>query len=1478
MKPIKFSLRYPAVTLILTAMVVMIGIHAFLKMQRTEDPTVTIRTGLVAAMYPGATSEQVEKQVTKTLEKHIFKFPEVRKEKTYSTSRPGVAIINVELEDNVKNSDQFWAKLRHELNVVKSTELPAGVMGPVVDSDFGDTVAMLVAIRGKQYGYRELRDFADKIHDEMRTVREAGKLVTYGTQSEEIWVTSSLERMAQYFVDPSQIANALRQRNVIQSGGNFDADRSKVPVRTTGIFNTENEIRNVLVDVSKDGHPAYIKDFAKVERRYQDPTFMVRFDGDPCLLLSVEMQKGKNIVELGEQLDTVFKRLKVLLPPDVQLDLVANQPGVVKERIATLSHEFLLAIISVVIVTIILLPLRVALIAALAIPVTLCGTLGVMNAVGIALHQVSIAALIMVLGIVVDDAIVIADNYVELLDHKVPKAEAAWRCASDVFVPVLTATITIIASFLPLLIITGSSGEFIMALPIAVAIALAVSFIVAVMLTPLLCRFFIKKGLHDHDAVETHGKEKKRSLLDRLQDKYGVWINIFMNRKWLAFTLGGCAFAFGVALFALVPQQFFPSAERDQFVIDVWMPQGTRIEATDAVMGRIEKTLGASKGVAHYATFVGQSAPRFYYNVNPQQPDGAYGQFIVNTASVKDTTRLVKELRPVLAKVAPEAMVIVKEVQQGAQTEAPIEVRISGDDVGELKRLGEQVQGILEGVSFADYVFRDYFNDSYRVDVKVNNELANRLGITDASVSQTLSGAFDGAAVSTFWEGDRPVTIKLRLDQASRSNFADIGNTYLNSDLTRARVPLRAVAQLAPEWQTSRIVRRNGVRTLTIRAFAKPGHYASKILEEAMPKIKALQLPAGYRIDYGGEKFNQDETFPQMLVALGISLVAIFLVLLVQFRNISDPLVVMASIPLTLFGAIFGLIITHNPFGFTAFMGLISLCGIVVRNGIILVDYCNERVAEGATLEQAAREAGSRRLRPIFLTTMAAAVGVTPMIISGSSLWSPLASVIAFGLIFSMFFTLLVVPVIFVAVKSRSLKDKDDSIKPGTAVTVAIMACVLFAGGKEASAEPVKHSLTLSQAVELALKQNSVLKIGRAKVTESDQKIVSARAQYFPLLSNNTKYMALSDKQLVSIPAGSLGNVGGGAFPSNDVKLSQSRTSVLYSETTLAQPTTQLLRIHEANQIARADRGIAEAELTRSANETVLAVHQLYYSLLVACKERDAAQASLTAAQENLREAEEAVKAGNLLDVAATSAKANLLQGRQALIASENRISDVTSELNDLLGLPSDTILDVTEAGLPELTDLAKDQTYEQARARNGELLAARETVEKSYHAVRAARYEYIPDVTIFAKHGYQDGAPFVEKNIGIFGVELSWNIFDWGKRSGEIGQRVAQQSQAEENLARIDKRIGIEIDRAYRKLDRSKQMVDVAREVLSLCQENARLSENGLKAGTVTAAKHAETVAALRKAEMGELQASLEYRLAGAELERIRGVLASSR
>ncbi len=1468
MSPIKASLRYPVVTLILTAMIVIIGIHAFLKMPRTEDPTITIRTGLVMALYPGATSEQVEKQVTKTLEKHIFKFPEVRKEKTFSTSRPGLVIINVELENNVKAPDVFWAKLRHEMNDVRAAELPAGVRGPVVNSDFGDTVAMLIAVHGTRYGYRELRDYVDKIQDELRTIRDVGKLATYGGQSEQIWITSSLERISQYFTDPSRVAQALQQRNVIQSSGRFEAENARVPLRTSGVFTTEEQIRNVLVDVSKTGQPVYIRDFADVERRYQDPTFLVRYDGEPSMLLSVEMQKGKNIAELGDQIALVFERLETLLPPDVNLDLIANQPAVVKSRISGLSHEFLLAIGSVILVTILLLPIRVAVIAALAIPVTLCATLGVMNALGITLHQVSIAALIMVLGIVVDDAIVIADNYVDLLDRKVPKAEAAWRCATEVVVPVFTATLTIIAAFLPLLIITGSAGEFIMALPITVALALAVSFVVAVLLTPILCRFFITRGLHEHGTVKADGSKKKFSLLDQLQATYKQVIRFFMGKKSLAVALGICAFVAGLLLFKLVPQQFFPTAERNQFVIDVWMGQGSRIEATDAVMRRIEQHLAEQKSIAHYASFVGQSAPRFYYNVNPQQPDGAYGQLIVNTVSAEETPQIVGELRDSLARLAPEALVIVKELQQGSLMEAPVEVRISGDDIGELKRLGSEVQGIFAAVPFSQFVHQDYYNDSALVDINVNNELANRLGISDASVSRLLAGAFDGAPVSTFWEGDRPISIMLRLDQESRSSFDDMRNAYVTSQITHASVPLRSIATLAPEWQTSRIVRRNGVRTLTVRGFVAPGHYGSELLKKVAPQVENLQLPPGYRIAYGGEKFNQHETLPQMVGALGVSLIAIFLILLIQFKNISEPLIVMASIPLALLGAIFGLLITNNPFGFTAFMGLISLCGIVVRNAIILIDYINEKLTEGHTLEQAAMEAGERRLRPIFLTTMAAAVGVTPMILSGSSLWSPLASVIAVGLIFSMFFTLLVVPVLYVIVKSRLRK---------TSVTItAVLAFVLCLGSGQSSAETM--NLTLSDAVGLAMTQNSGLKISRKKVEETQQKLISTQADYYPHLSNSTKYSSLSDSSLVTIPAGALGTIPGlGEFPSQTTTFDQGSSTLLISSTTLSQPVTQLFKINAADHIAQSEQKIAEADERKTQDEVILAVHQFYYGLLIAQKQKEAAQATLLAAQESLRESEEGVLSGNLLDVAVTGTRVNLLQNKQLLLSADIQISDLTSELNDLLGLPLDTQLNLSEVSLSEFPVLSRDQYLNEALTHNPELQAAKGAIEKTRHAVSAARDEYIPDITLFAQHIYQDGAPFLTHNIGIFGAQLTWDLIDWGKRGGVVGQRQAQRAQAEENGKRIEQRITVEIDKAYRKLERLEMMIAVAREALTLRRENLRLSENQLLAGTTTEAKHAEVSAAVKKAELDELQACLSYQLGQAEINRIAGSLTSA-
>jgi multidrug efflux pump subunit AcrB len=492
-----------------------------------------------------------------------------------------------------------------------------------------------------------------------------------------------------------------------------------------------------------------------------------------------------------------------------------------------------------------------------------------------------------------------------------------------------------------------------------------------------------------------------------------------MTVAYAALVFGG-----GLVLLLFVPSRFFPFAERNQFVIDVWMPEGTKIEATDSVLRRIEGELRQVPGVQDYAAYLGGSAPRFYYNVNPQEPATNYGQLLVNTASAEETPGLVYRLRKQFAHTCPEAMVIVKELQQGVPMEAPVEVRVVGDDLPKLKQIGAEVIGILRGVPGSEYVHRDFFEDSYDLTIAVKPEVANRVGLTNASIGRQLAGSFEGAPVSTFWEGDRAVDIVLRLDEARRRSFDNIRDAYLTAPLTGTRVPLREVADLKPEWLTSRIVRRNGVRTLTVRSYFAEGHLASEILKAARTKIAALPLPPGYRIDYGGEEESQNETFAEMKGALAASLVGIFLILMFEFRSFKQSLLVMVSIALALLGAVLGLIFTRNPFGFTAYVGIVSLSGIVVRNAIILVDYINERRAGGQNLEAAALEAGRRRLRPIFLTTMAAAVGVTPMIVSGSSLWSPLASTIAVGLIFSMVNTLVVVPVLYVLLERRTLPSQ----------------------------------------------------------------------------------------------------------------------------------------------------------------------------------------------------------------------------------------------------------------------------------------------------------------------------------------------------------------------------------------------------------------------------------------------------------------------
>ena len=1464
MNPVRASLRYPQVTLVLTGMLVIAGITAFLTMPRREDPRITIRTGLVIAEYPGATAEEVESQVTHKIEERLFRFEEVRREKTYSTSRDGLVVINVELNKSVKNSDEFWSKLRLDMAQLKQTDLPSGVRGPIVDSDFGDTVAALIAVKGGNYGYADLKDYAERVEAAIRQIPAASKIKRIGDQKESIEVTGSWERLSQYGVDPRKIEQALQGRNTILFGGRVPSENSKVPIEANGPFQTEEQIRRIMVDVSPTGQPIYLGDLADVRRVYKDPTEYARIGGEPTILLSVEMHEGYNIVEFGKTLHETLTRVQATLPPDVQLEFVADQPRVVSERVRDFTREFGIAIISVILVTMVLLPMRVALVSAVAIPVTVSVTFAMLNAAGIELHQVSIAGLIVVLGMVVDDAIVIADNYVELLDHQVPIPDACWRCASEMAIPVLAATLTIISSFLPLLLLTGACGEFIRALPIAVAVALSVSFVVAMMLTPLINGFFIRKGLHDPSAQQ---KNKRPTALDYMQRYYNRIISWAMQHRRKVLVAAVIAFIAGIGILSLVRQQFFPLAERDQFIIDVWLPEGSRINSTDATVHRIEGVLSKEKEVRNYTSFVGSSFPRFYYNVNPVPTAPNYAQILVNTRTVKGTPKLVNQLRGQLPSVVPEARVFVKELQQGNVMEAPVEVRIVGDDLNTLRSIGDQVQDILNHTPGATYVHTDWHEDQMLAGVDLRQEVANRLGFTNTTVANELAGSFEGETVSTFWEGDRDVDIDLRLDPAQRQTFQNISDTYMLSPITGARVPVDAIASLAPQWHPGRIVRRNGVRTLTVRAFPSEGRLASQVLADAKKQINHMQLPPGYRIEYGGEDESQRETFGEMRTALGISLVLIFLILLLQFRTLSDALIVMAAFPLALPGAALGLFITHNPFGFTAFIGVISLGGLVVRNSIILVDYIHERMKQGVGLEEATLEAGERRLRPIFLTTMAAAVGVTPMILSRSTMWSPLASVIAFGLLGSMFFTLVAIPVLFVVVNSKKYSAKH----------ALVMAACLLLFTLPARSHAQQQPTTLDEALQMAMNKSSTVRLAELKAKEADAKVVQARASYFPDVTNETNAIHINDTQFLTIPAGSLGAYAStGPLPATNEKISLGKQDFVISQTTVAQPVSQLFKIHAGVSAAQAEAWQAHSDLDRARNEVSLNVKKLYYELLSAEQRRQAAELRVQAGEARLKEAQDAAQSGVVLRVKVLEGEAETAEARHTLGSIEDQIADVTNSLNDLIGVPLQTRTELVEpaddSGREGGSDAQIAAPETDALEHNPELISARQTLDKAHAGLHAARDEYIPDVSLIVQQVYQNGAPLLPENSAAVGLRMDWTISEFGKRIGLVRERRAQVSEAEVSLRETENRVRMDVESEVRKVNRSETGLEAARDDVDVRAELVRITGDQVVAKTATESTLREAQAQLADAKAEFFDAEMQRVIALAELVRTEG------
>ena len=1004
---IEVLLRYRQPIIILTAVLVLTGLTALVRMPRDEFPTFKIRQGVIIGVYPGASSKQVEAEVTDKVEQYLFQYKSVKRAKTYSVSSEDMMVIYVEVSDSEKDPDGFWLKLRHGLNELKA-QLPAGLTSLAADNDFGNTSALLLSVRSDGKTYRELEDHVKQLENSVRRIPSVSRVKRFGVQSQQISVYLDNAKLARYAIRPLTLASAIIPQSTSGYAGELDDGRLIRPLSVPASYKTENDLAEQIVYAEPGGTVVRLKDVARIVREYEEPRSYVRVNGKKCLVVSLEMQDGRNIVDFGRDVGRAIDDFKKTLPPDVKIETISSIPDAVAKSIDDFMREFAIAVLAVIAVTLVLLPVRVALAAAATIPITILSTLGILWAFGMDLQTVSLAALIIVLGLVVDDPIVIIDNYIEKLDNGFDRRQAASRSVKELFPSVFAATIIIMCCFIPVrFFMTGMAGDFLRSMPPTVITALTASLLAASLITPLMCHAFIRHG------VRTGQAGRRAAFLAGLQRRYDRLVEAVFRRKALVLAVGASSFVLGLAILSLAPTQPFPKVERNQFAVEVTMPAGTSLERTDAVVKDLEALLMKDPRVKVVTSFVGTSSPRFHAVYAPRFPSRDLGQLVVLTDSKESTVAILDEHNRKYASRYPGAEVKWKQLEMALFGE-PVEVRISGDDIPDLKRTAAKVMDILRSIPGVVRAYTDFREPLQAVTVAVKKDEANRLGYPKAILNYSLMTGTKGLPAAVVWEGDYPLQVRLKVEGMAKPGPADLENLYVTSPLLGSSVPLRQLAELRPSWTEGDIVRRNGVRTLTVLAELDRGVYSSNVTKKAKPLIDRLSLPPGVRVAYGGEMEASVEYFTPFYYALIVSITLVFLILMFEFRSLKKSLLIMIIMPLTLFGAAFGILVSGYPFSITAFVGVIALFGIVVRNGIIYVQYADElRNVLGYGPEEAAIAAGKRRMRPIFLTAMAATVGVVPMILSGSSLWGPLGSVICFGLLFALVLSLLILPVLY---------------------------------------------------------------------------------------------------------------------------------------------------------------------------------------------------------------------------------------------------------------------------------------------------------------------------------------------------------------------------------------------------------------------------------------------------------------------------------
>jgi len=1005
----EWSLRNRPLVLYAMLVLAFLGLWSYQQLGQSEDPPFTFKIMVVRTFWPGATAEEVAKQVTDKIEKEVMETG--RYEFVRSYSRAGESLVMLMSKDSMRSSElpALWYDVRKKVGDVRHT-LPQGVVGPYFNDEFGDTFGNIYALSAEGFDYATMKDYAERIELVLHRLPDVGKIELVGLQDEKIWIELSNTKLATLGLPLDQVQRAIDEQNAVAPASFFETPTDRVQLRVSGRFDSVEQIRNFPIRVGDRSFR--LGDVADVRRGFADPAApRMRFMGENAIGIAVSMRQGGDILKLGEVLDAEFARLQETLPVGMTLAKVSDQPAAVRTSVAEFVRVLTEAVIIVLLVSFFSLGFRTGLVVALSIPLVLAMTFATMNYFDIGLHKISLGALVLALGLLVDDAIIAVEMMAVKMEQGYSRVRAAAFMWKSTAFPMLTGTLVTAAGFLPIATAASSTGEYTRSIFQVVTIALLLSWIAAVVFIPYLGYKLLPAAKAGVQASDGHGHDTYDT---RFYRRFRSWVVWCVHHRWLviAVTLG--AFVLSLAMFRFVPQQFFPDSTRLELMVDLELAEGSSLRHTEAVARRLEEHLAGREDIESYVAYVGSGTPRFYLPLDQKLPQANFAQFVILAPDIEAREDIRAWLIGLFETQFSDVQARVSRLENGPPVGFPIQFRVSGEHVDDVRRLAREVAAKVRENPHVTNVNLDWDEPSKVVRLHIDQERARVLGVSSAQVAGFLRGSLSGTAVSTYREGNEQIEILLRGPAEERERLSLLGSLSVPAS-TGKPVPLSQIATLEHGFEDGIIWHRNRLPTVTVRADVYGEVTPPSVTAEILPRLEEIRaaLPPGYLLETGGTV--EDSGRGSRSVAAGVPLFigVVVTLLMIQLRSFPRSLMVLLTAPLGLIGVVLFLLVFRVPFGFVAMLGTIALSGMIMRNSIILVDQIEQDIAEGHPPARAVVDATVRRFRPIVLTALAAVLAMIPL--SRSVFFGPMAVAIMGGLIVATALTLLFLPALYAA-------------------------------------------------------------------------------------------------------------------------------------------------------------------------------------------------------------------------------------------------------------------------------------------------------------------------------------------------------------------------------------------------------------------------------------------------------------------------------